>query len=81
MGLDGENDEDTAERLVKHGEITDQEIVDALCAVLQSKAGVENKDYPAQKELLARVEKGELTRDELINRGWALINEEAVAVA
>jgi len=49
--------------------------------MLQSKAGVENKDYTAQKELLTRVEKGELTRDDLINRGWALLNEEATAVA
>tara|TARA_Y100000758_G_scaffold275592_1_gene220019 strand:- start:17 stop:616 length:600 start_codon:yes stop_codon:yes gene_type:complete len=49
--------------------------------MLQSKAGVENKDYTAQKELLTRVEKGELTRDDLINRGWALLNEEATNVA
>ena len=49
--------------------------------MLQSKAGVENKDYPAQKELLTRVEKGELTRDDMINRGWELLNEEATAVA
>ena len=49
--------------------------------MLQSKAGVENKDYTAQKELLTKVEKGELTRDDLINRGWVLLNEEATAVA
>ena len=49
--------------------------------MLQSKAGVENKDYTAQKELLTNVEKGELTRDDLINRGWVLLNEEATAVA
>tara|TARA_Y100001968_G_scaffold54652_1_gene45855 strand:- start:1321 stop:2526 length:1206 start_codon:yes stop_codon:yes gene_type:complete len=48
--------------------------------MLQSKAGVENKDYPAQKALLKKVEKGELTRDELINRGWELLNEELEAV-
>ena len=48
--------------------------------MLQSKAGVENKDYPAQKALLKKVEKGELTRDELLNRGWELLNEELEAV-
>ena len=38
-----------------------------------------NKDYPVQNALLEKVEKGELTRDELINRGWKLINEEVEA--
>ena len=38
MGLGGENDDDTAKRLAKHGEISDQEIVDALCAVLRQDA-------------------------------------------
>ena len=47
--------------------------------LLQRKAGLGNKDYPAQKALLEKVEKGELTRDELINRGWKLINEEVEA--
>ena len=49
--------------------------------MLQSKAGVENKDYTAQKALLAKVEKGELTRDDLLNRGSELLNEEAATVA
>ena len=49
--------------------------------MLQSKAGVENKDYTAQKALLAKVEKGELTRDDLLNRGSELLNEEVAAVA
>ena len=49
--------------------------------MLQSKAGVENKDYIAQKSLLAKVEKGELTRDDLINRGSDLLNEEVSTVA
>ena len=35
--------------------------------LLQRKAGVGNKDYPAQNAMLEKVEKGELTRDELIN--------------
>ena len=47
--------------------------------MLQSKAGVENKDYPAQKALLEKVSKGDLTRDELINCGWELLNEEIEA--
>ena len=47
--------------------------------MLQSKAGVENKDYPAQKALLEKVSKGDLTRDDLINHGWELLNEEIEA--
>ena len=38
MGLGGENDDDTAKRFAKHGEINDQEIIDALCAVLRQDA-------------------------------------------
>ena len=49
--------------------------------MLQSKAGVENKDYLAQKALLAKVEKGELTRDDLIERGIELLSEEIATVA
>jgi len=48
--------------------------------MLQSKAGVENKDYSAQKALLGKVEKGELNRDDLLNRGWELLNEELEAL-
>lgn len=33
-----------------------------------AKHGLGNKDYPVQNALLEKVEKGELTRDELINR-------------
>ena len=33
--------------------------------MLQSKAGVENKDYRAQKALLAKVDKGDVGIDEL----------------
>ena len=47
--------------------------------MLQSKAGVENKDYPAQKVLLEKVGKGEFSRDDLIDRGWDLLNEEVEA--
>ena len=35
--------------------------------VLQSRVGIENKDYVLQKELLAKIEKGELTVDEILN--------------
>jgi pyruvate-ferredoxin/flavodoxin oxidoreductase len=49
--------------------------------MLQSKAGVENKDYTAQKALLAKVEKGELTRDDLLNRGKDILNEEVATMA
>ncbi|MDG2214219.1 MAG: 2-oxoacid:acceptor oxidoreductase family protein, partial [Verrucomicrobiota bacterium] len=38
MGLGGENDKDTVHRLEKHGEITDQEAVDALVAVMNQDA-------------------------------------------
>ena len=40
---------------------------------------MENKDYPVQNALLEKVKKGELTRDELINRGWKPINKEVEA--
>lgn len=49
--------------------------------MLQSKTNIENKDYTAQKALLAKVEKGELTRDDLLNRGSELLNEEVAAMA
>jgi pyruvate-ferredoxin/flavodoxin oxidoreductase len=44
--------------------------------LLQSKAGVDNKEYRAQRALLARVDKGELTRDELLKGGAMLLKEE-----
>ncbi|MBL67270.1 MAG: oxidoreductase [Verrucomicrobiales bacterium] len=47
--------------------------------MLQSRAGVENKDYLAQKKLIEKVDKGDLTRDELLERGWELLNEEVAA--
>ena len=36
--------------------------------ILQSRAGVENKDYQAQKELIAQIESGDLTREAFLNR-------------
>jgi pyruvate-ferredoxin/flavodoxin oxidoreductase len=38
MGLGGEDDEDTKKRIADHGEITDQEIIDGLCAVMRTDA-------------------------------------------
>ena len=38
MGLGGESDEDTKKRIADHGEITDQEIIDGLCAVMRTDA-------------------------------------------
>ncbi len=38
MGLGGENDADTQKRIADHGEITDREFIDALCASLRTDA-------------------------------------------
>ena len=38
MGLGGESDEDTKQRIADHGEITDQAIIDGLCAVMRTDA-------------------------------------------
>jgi len=35
--------------------------------ILQSRAGIENKDYLAQKELLAKIDKGELSVEDFLN--------------
>jgi pyruvate-ferredoxin/flavodoxin oxidoreductase len=48
--------------------------------MLQSRAGIENEDYAAQKVLLKKLTDGELTRDELLNRGRELINEQIAAL-
>ena len=47
--------------------------------MMQSRAGIASEDYAAQKALLGKLEKGELTRDDLLERGAALINEEIAA--
>ena len=44
--------------------------------MLQSRAGIVNQDYLAQKKLIGKVDNGDLTRDELLERGWELLNEE-----
>ena len=36
--------------------------------IMQSRAGIENKDYLTQKELIAQIESGDLTREAFLNR-------------
>jgi pyruvate-ferredoxin/flavodoxin oxidoreductase len=43
--------------------------------LIQSKAGVDNRDYRAQRAVLARVDKGELAKEELLSRAFALVEE------
>ena len=43
--------------------------------MLQSKAGIVNKEYAAQKAILAEVEAGKLPLDELFARGHELLKE------
>ena len=43
--------------------------------MLQSKAGIVNKEYQAQKSILAEVEAGKLSLDELFTRGYELVKE------
>ncbi len=47
--------------------------------LLQSQAGVINKDYDAQCSVLAKVDKGDLPLDELFARGADLLTEELAA--
>jgi pyruvate-ferredoxin/flavodoxin oxidoreductase len=51
--------------------------------MLQSKAGIVNREYIAQKAILADVAAGKLSQDELFARGHELVQERlagAVAV-
>jgi pyruvate-ferredoxin/flavodoxin oxidoreductase len=43
--------------------------------MLQSKAGIVNKEYAAQKAILADVDAGKVTKDELFTRGHELVLE------
>jgi pyruvate-ferredoxin/flavodoxin oxidoreductase len=43
--------------------------------MLQSKAGIVNKEYAAQKAILAEVDAGKLPLDELLKRGHELVTE------
>jgi len=47
--------------------------------LLQSKAGMKNVDYEAQKAILKRIEAGELSVDDVRSRGRALLLEEVKA--
>ncbi|MBT5847283.1 MAG: oxidoreductase, partial [Verrucomicrobiales bacterium] len=49
--------------------------------MLQSRAGIVNADYLAQKVLVEKCDKGELTRDDLLERGWELLNEQVATAA
>jgi len=48
--------------------------------MLQSKAGVENVDYQAQRRLLAKLDAGTLTRAEVLTRGRELLEAEQDAL-
>jgi pyruvate-ferredoxin/flavodoxin oxidoreductase len=43
--------------------------------MLQSKAGIVNKDYVAQKAILAEVDAGKLSQDELFAHGHERLKE------
>ena len=43
--------------------------------MLQSKAGIQNKEYAAQKAILADVDAGKLPLEELLARGHELVKE------
>jgi len=45
--------------------------------MLQSKAGVENKEYKAQRSILAEFDAGKISKDELFARGEELLRERA----
>ena len=49
--------------------------------LLQGKAGVDNREYRAQRALLARLAKGEITRDDLVKGGAMLLREEVAKLA
>ena len=43
--------------------------------MLQSRAGVMNEDYSAQKNLLVRVKNGEINRQDMLENGARYIDE------
>ena len=49
--------------------------------LLQSKAGIDNLEYRAQRALLARADKGEISRAELWEKGALLLKEEVTRAA
>jgi pyruvate-ferredoxin/flavodoxin oxidoreductase len=48
--------------------------------MLQSKAGIRNKEYLAQRSILAEVDAGKLSKEELFARGEALLKERMKSV-
>jgi pyruvate-ferredoxin/flavodoxin oxidoreductase len=48
--------------------------------MLQSKAGIRNKEYQAQRSLLADFDAGKLAREELFARGEELLKERLQSV-
>jgi pyruvate-ferredoxin/flavodoxin oxidoreductase len=49
--------------------------------MLQSKAGIENKQYKAQRSILADVDAGTITREDLFARGEELMRERVKGAA
>jgi pyruvate-ferredoxin/flavodoxin oxidoreductase len=49
--------------------------------MLQSKAGIVNKEYLAQKAVLADVEAGKISQDDLFARGAELVKERLAGAA
>jgi pyruvate-ferredoxin/flavodoxin oxidoreductase len=49
--------------------------------MLQSKAGIQNKEYAAQRAILADVDSGKLPLEELLTRGHELVKERLAAAA
>jgi pyruvate-ferredoxin/flavodoxin oxidoreductase len=47
--------------------------------MLQSKAGIENREYKAQRSILADVDAGRISREELFTRGEELLRERSKA--
>jgi pyruvate-ferredoxin/flavodoxin oxidoreductase len=43
--------------------------------MLQSKAGIENREYKAQRSVLADVDAGRIAKEELFARGHELLRE------
>jgi pyruvate-ferredoxin/flavodoxin oxidoreductase len=48
--------------------------------MLQSKAGIENKEYKAQRSILADVDAGKISKEELFARGEQLLKERLMEV-
>ncbi|MGH8635412.1 MAG: hypothetical protein ACRET7_14940, partial [Burkholderiales bacterium] len=48
--------------------------------MLQSKAGIDNKEYKAQRSILADVDAGKISKDEMITCGEELLKERVKGV-